>query len=468
MTYQLGPGDLLELDLWGRLAKSVLLEVSPEGKIFLSGSGSIDVAGRTLAETRSRVLELVGRTFRGVRAELRLVRLRTIKVYVSGSVTKPGAYDATPVMRASEAVALAGTEKESSRRNITIRHRDGSASRLDLALFESTGDPRANPFLLDGDVVIVPLRTTLVEIGGAVMRPERFEWAPGDSLSTLLRLAGGPLPSAAHDRMLLVRFHGAARRDSIWLDGERVLNGSENPELADGDRFFVYFVADWHQLPAVEVYGEVNRPGTYPIVVGRDRLSDLLRWADGLSPRANRSAVHLLRPLEGVRETDPEFERLVRLSRAEMTESEYAVFQTKLSERRNSFRVDLDRIERDGAEVDPLLRETDIIRVDPIVHSVRVEGQVRRPGLVEYLPGRSVEDYVRLAGGYTNRASKSTVRVSRSVTGQVFPAKGVSAIQLGDFIWVPERRDIDAWAIFRDIVALAGQVAVIVVAVQGR
>jgi hypothetical protein len=32
----------------------------------------------------------------------------------------------------------------------------------------------------------------------------------------------------------------------------------------------------------------------------------------------------------------------------------------------------------------------------------------------------------------------------------------------GDFIWVPERRDIEAWTAFRDIVTVVGQVAVII------
>src|SRR5207247_7977601 len=53
-TYMLGPGDLLQVDLGGRVARTVPLEVSPEGKIFLPGSGPIQVWGRSLALTRER------------------------------------------------------------------------------------------------------------------------------------------------------------------------------------------------------------------------------------------------------------------------------------------------------------------------------------------------------------------------------------------------------------------------------
>src|SRR5262249_53912406 len=144
----------------------------------------------------------------------------------------------------------------------------------------------------------------------------------------------------------------------------------------------------------------------------------------------------------------------------------YAVFQTKLAERKNSFRVDFDRMQKNGKDVDPLLQSGDLVRVDELVPSVRVEGEVRRPGYVEFTPGRSFGDYVDLAGGYTGRAARGKVQVSRSVTGQVLPASSAQTIGPGDFIWVPERRDIDAWQVFRDIVAVGGQIAVIVLAAK--
>jgi polysaccharide biosynthesis/export protein len=465
-TYVLGPGDVLQLDLWGRVARNVLLEVSPEGKVLLSGSGTIEVSGRTLEWARERVLSMVANTFRGVSADLRLVRVRTFRVYVVGSVEKPGSFEASPVMRASEVLAFARLLPDASRRGIELKHLDGSTSRVDLQLYENAGRQSMNPFLLDGDVVSVPRQTSEIEAGGAVMRPGRFEFVPGDSLSTLLALAGGLVPSTARDRLLMVRFDGPTQRDSLWLGVEDVVSGAVNPLLRDGDRLFAYFTPDFHQLPIVQVYGEVGRPGAYPIVVGRDHLSDLVRWAGGFGPRANRAAIHIVRPSEGGRDSDSEFDRLVRLSRSEMTESEYAVFQTKLAERRNSFRVDFDRVQAAGVAVDPLLRELDVVRVDPVVLSVRVEGQVRRPGMVEFTPGRKVNDYVQLAGGFTNRASRSSVRVSRSITGQVIPVKGLPSVQPGDFIWVGERRDLDAWQTFRDLLSVAGQVAVIWLAVK--
>ena len=41
-------------------------------------------------------------------------------------------------------------------------------------------------------------------------------------------------------------------------------------------------------------------------------------------------------------------------------------------------------------------------------------------------------------------------------------------IQPGDFMWVPERHDLDSWGLFKDIVTIAAQLSVIVLAVRPR
>jgi len=204
-------------------------------------------------------------------------------------------------------------------------------------------------------------------------------------------------------------------------------------------------------------------PGAYPIASNQDHLSDLIRWAGGFGPMANRSAVYLVRASNDPPGGDVEFDRLLRLSRGEMTESEYTTLRTKLAERKNSFRIDFKGLQKADPDVDPLLSHQDVVRVDPLLLSVRVDGEVKRPGLVDFTPGRTWGQYVQLAGGFTDRASHGTVRVSRQVTGQVIQAKSVHEIQPGDFIWVPERRDVGVWQVLRDVVGVASQVAVIVI-----
>ncbi|MEO5988422.1 MAG: SLBB domain-containing protein [Candidatus Eisenbacteria bacterium] len=466
--YVVGPGDRFELQLRGRLARTTSLTVDPEGRLSLPEAGTIDLAGLTLIQARQKVRDRMARAFRGVESELRLVQLRRFKVFVTGDVDTPGAYEVTAVSRVSEIVALAKPRPTASLRNVTLRHRDGSVSRADLALLASAGDAAGDGSMLDGDVVDIPVAREFVTSSGALARPGRFELAPGDSLSTLVRLSGGLLPSSSLDHAVVVRFTSATERESLAV----ALNGEGAAALAtplrDGDVLFIYYQPDFHQVPSVNLVGEVARPGSYPIRVGHDRLSDLIGWAGGLGARANAGNMVLFRNPEGVTDADPDLERLARLSREQMTESEYILLQTRLAERKNSFRIDWNRVSKDRSQrdLDLLLRNGDVVRVDRLVTSVRVEGQVRSPGLIEFVKERSANEYIRLAGDFTDRASKRSVRVTRANNGQVVPAGSIREIQPGDFIWVPERRERDPWNTFRDVLAVAGQIAVIVVAVR--
>ena len=466
--YLLGPGDLLQLDLWGRLVRSVALEVSPEGKIFMPGFGPLDVSGRTLEWARQRALDVVSRTFRGVSGDLRLVRLRSFKLYVAGSVARPGAIEVTSVTRASEALGRIGLSNVASRRNIQLRHLDGSKERVDLQVFEVTGSHELDPMLRDGDVLVIPAAKEHVDMHGAVVSPGRYDLVPGDSLSGLIRLAGGMVNGVALDRGMLLRFSAPTQMESVVVDLSAVLADRFDFALQDGDAFFAGFSPEFHVLPTVEIYGEVERPGSFPIRIGKDRLSDLVREAGGFRQRANQKAILVVRSADAPKEEDPEMDRLARLSRDQMTDSEYATLQTKLAQRKGSFLVDWAQIRTpEGAkDVDPLLRNGDLIRVEPLVTSVRVQGEVRHPGVVEYVPGRTPSEYINLAGGFTDRAAGRQVRLSRSQTGQVIPVRSVKNVEPGDLIWVPEKRDVNFWLVFRDLLTVAGQVAVIIVAVR--
>ena len=464
-TYVLGPGDELELNLWGRLQKTVSLDVSPEGRLFVPGRGAIDVSGKTLAWARERILKSVAEQYVGVHGDVRLVTLRTFKVFLSGDLKTDGAVEVNSATRASEAIAEAGLLEGSSRRNIVVRHSDGTNSRVDLDWLDRVGRQERNPLLIDGDIIVVPRALEFFEIAGAVARAWRFELVPGDSLSTLLALAGGLLPAASPDKALLVRFTSPTDRESLLVD--LTDPAAMAAPARDGDRLFVQYRPEFHRLMTVQVIGEVVHPGSFPIVPGRDRLSDLMRWAGGFLPQANREAVHLVRGGALGPEADPEFDRLGRLSRNDMTESEYAMLETNLAQRKNSFRVDWTRLQA-GSATDPLLQDADVIRVDRFLPTVRIEGQVKRPGFVDYAAGRELQDYIALAGGLTERSANNSIWVSRGLTGQIIPARSLKSVQPGDFIWVPERRDVDAWGAFRDVVTVAGQVAVVIFTLSRR
>ncbi|MEO5616370.1 MAG: SLBB domain-containing protein, partial [Candidatus Eisenbacteria bacterium] len=383
-----------------------------------------------------------------------------------GDVTEPGAVELPATARVSDAVGGGARIKPTgTRRNIELRHRDGIVERADLDRFVRLADGQGNPLLRDDDVVFVAPAKEWIYVSGAVAREGKFERAPGDSLRLLLELGGGLLGSARRERALFVRWTGPATRESSWVDAGDVAAGRFSPELRDGDRLLVYHLPEYHRFESATIFGEVLSPGVYPLSHGTTRLSDLVRAAGGFQPRANLTALHVHRPRLNVSEPDSELERLARLSRNEMTSSEYEVLRTRLTERRAEFRVDWNRLAR-VPDTDILLMDGDIVRVDPMLASVRVEGQVRRPGLVRYDPGAGLARYVENAGGFSDRASRGRALVTRAVTGQTLPAKEVDAIEPGDLIWVPERSDRTIWQNFGTLIAVAAQVATLIIAVR--
>ena len=160
---------------------------------------------------------------------------------------------------------------------------------------------------------------------------------------------------------------------------------------------------------------------------------------------------------------DMEFDRLSRLSRSEMTSSEYATFQTRLAGLSPDFRVDLRKVAAGGAS-DPLLTNGDRIVVSRVVRSVRVDGQVLRPGVVDLKSGEPWSYYVKQCGGTTTRAAKSQVRITRASSGQTLPAKETDVPLAGDFLWVPERADNPAWPYIRDSILIMAQLATVAIA----
>jgi len=315
-------------------------------------------------------------------------------------------------------------------------------------------------------VLYVPVATSFIRAMGAVGRPGRFELGPQDSLLTLLKLAGGPLPSADAERMLLVRWREDFQPESLWVRLADVYTRTVNPELRDGDRLYLYFVPRFQE--EVTIQGEVARPGQYPIVEGRHRLSDLMAAAGGFRKTADISAIRINRRVaEGeAGEKDPELERLLRLSRRDLTSTEYVTLRTRLAGLRQEYRVDWNRLTAAKTEQDPLLRDGDTVRVERLVSSIRIDGEVRRPGILAYRAGQRVEDYVHEAGGYTDRAWRNHVRVTRAGTGQTLPARNVKTLDPGDFVWVPEKSDATFWGHARELTMAASQLAAVVIAIR--
>jgi polysaccharide biosynthesis/export protein len=465
--YVVGPGDMLQINLSGGVTRSWDAMILPEGTLYVPSVGPIPMTGITLVEARRLVQQRLSVEYRGVSVDLRLLRPRTFLVYMIGETSQPGPHEVSATSRASELLTESLFNEAASRRNVEVRRRSPQGetrTRIDLTRFRLTGYLANDPLLREGDQVFFSRVSAEVTIEGAVARPSKYDLAQGDSLSTLFTLAGGPVPSGT-DQAVLVRFVDATRKDSLSFKVGDVMAGRFDTLLRDGDRVYVYFQPRYHFLEEASIVGEVQRPGTYPLLPGLTRLSELVHLAGGFLPEADLGSIRVFRSIGPAGGPDPEIERLSQLGHKDMTASEYEVLRARIASQRQDFRVDWKQV-KPGGDLDIVLRGGDAVRVEPIVATVRVDGEVRLPGLIRYEPGRSVEEYVKLAGGYSERAVPHKVRVKRAVTGQTMLARDVASLQPGDLVWVPERGDPQTWQNFQAVLLVATQVATIILALR--
>jgi len=477
-TYRVGPGDEFAFR-HSDLLDPKILRVGPAGEILFPDAGAIPVAGLTLRQAEAKVREALRAYVRGKGLVFSLYRPRRFRLPVLGEVGRPGIVTVTAPVRASEAIeAAGGIAWGGARRGIVVR-RGADSLRVDLVRYATAGDLSGNPLVFETDVVFVPASGRYVEILGAVAHPGRYDLVPGDRVSDLVSLAGGALPQAALDRAELERFDsmGSASRRTILLSAEAGLGrAGEDPELSELDRIFIPARSRYREGAVVEVVGEAAHPGPYAIREGVDGVRSILERAGGFTEFADLSRATIERRSDAATR-DTAFLRLAEGRQDILTEEERRYVKLRARER-DAVSADLSRVLASadpgslasdppgGAKVaqagsDVALFDGDRIVIPRRFPSISVQGEVRSPGLVPFQEGRRPEDYVREAGGYTDRADKGGTRITVARTGQQMKTKDSGSLRAGDTVWVPSKPPRSGWATFRDVLTTAAQIATV-------
>lgn len=152
--YVIGPGDVFQIAYESR---SMEQTVNPQGNIILARIGILEVEGLTLAAANKLILEKLRTAYKRTECFVNLARPKTMKVYISGAVAKPGTYRVEGHWRLSDLlVAAEGFAVSAARESIRIISRRGDTQTVDLRRFLVEGDFSANPLLPQGALVQVP------------------------------------------------------------------------------------------------------------------------------------------------------------------------------------------------------------------------------------------------------------------------------------------------------------------------
>ncbi len=263
----MGPGDTLNISLWGGLTQTFPRVVDREGRIMLPESGVVQVAGLTLGRAESVIEAALQNQFRNAHVAVTVARLRTVRIYVVGDVQRPGAYDISSLASPLNALYAAGGPTATGSLRV-LRHlrNDKLIGEIDLYDFLLHGVRKDDDRLEGGDTLLVPAAGPQVAVYGAVKRPAIYELRDEKSLAAVLDEAGGVTVAAALGHITVERIDAHQQRETVGLDvgsagdTETATTAIAAFEVKDGDRVRVAPILPYSER-VVYLEGHVVRPG---------------------------------------------------------------------------------------------------------------------------------------------------------------------------------------------------------------
>ncbi len=466
--YTVGPGDEILISIFGQANEYFTTRVSPEGKVVIPSVSVIDVKGNLLKVAKEKIIKEIRKVYPSVDVSVDLVGLKEFRVQVTGAVQKSGAITVSGVSRVSDALEEA-EPLTTYLRNIQVRNQNGSVKKADLIKKKNTGSVKTDPYLTEGDVIYVPNIYARFYVWGAVLISGDYEFVEGERVSDVLELCGGLAYDADSLEAYIVHFVQDTGREIARepLDLVKILKTPSdtlaNIRIRPDDRIFIRQKYLFHPKANVTIQGEVLRPGEYAIQEGVSKITDVIEEAGGFTPDVAIEGILIFRHRE-VEGTDVEYERLKKIPYNEMNKTERAYFKSKSRQELPPVQTDFTKLFEGGKineKYNVYLKPYDLIKVTRVKKTVTLVGGVLHAGVLDYVPGKSYKYYIEKAGGYTKIAKRGDVTIIKSFGQQWDEADDNTRVEDGDVIFIPEKEPIDGWQLFKDILAVTGQLAAI-------
>lgn len=386
------------------------------------------------------------------------------RIRVTGNVWQPGVIGLSPGMTIRQAVQMAGGLKPDSYLGqvlVTRLQPDSTRAQLRAAFRDTLGTVVGDfPLREDDEIRVFSTRDfatqRYVVISGAVRHPGRVSYREGMTMRDLVLLAGGLDQSAYLSEAEIARLPEDRRAgqtatefktplDSSYLF-ERAPNGAyfgppglpapsgpaPEVQLKPYDNVLIFRQPNWELQRTVSVAGEVRFPGRYALKNKNEKVSDIIARAGGLTPEAYADGITFYRSRGNVGRIGIDLPGLLK-----------------------------NKDSRDNL----LLQDGDSISIPRFSAVVNVTGAVNSPLAVTYVPGRTIDYYIRAAGGPAKNGATKFAYVTQP-NGKVEAGQSRFLIPYrpkprpGSTIYVPEKDPNDKPV---DFIALGGQIAQVLV-----
>ena len=384
-----------------------------------------------------------------------LVPVRLYTVTIDSFVWRPGIYESKSNETIAQLIEYSGGLRPNAsteiglERIIPISKRD--TSKLIIENYYINYKNSELYLAQDGDKLTVhSIAESIrkVEIIGQVKRPGEYYYYEGMKLIDLIELGGGFndttfWKSVYHNTGELVRRNPETRYETvIEVNLNNIYNDSNNSnesniKLNNLDRFIVHANLNFFEKEYVQILGEVNIPGSYPLVADNETLESLLARAGSFTPKAQKNGVSIYRDKKYFKIIDTQDPML-------NNDQDTTRYSLNLINGLNGINNDArEKIRVAWSNNNITLMPGDSIVVKEITGTVNIAGDVYNPGLVEYQPGKRLKYYLNSAGGVNNLGSKRSVIVVYA-NGLIKPRKWYMdpKIEDGSTIIVNRKRDL--------------------------
>ena len=279
--YIIGPGDELQIRIWGQVEADLRVIVDRSGQIYIPQVGQISVAGNHYGDLEQHLKREISKIFRNFDLTANVGRLRSIQILVVGNARYPGTYTISSLSTLVNAIfASGGPAPQGSLRHIQIRRDGATITDFDFYDLLIKGDKSKDVRLLPGDVLYFPHVGHLVAISGSVNTPAIYEMQDNSTLGDLIEIAGDLSTVADSSKITIDRVveHQARKTLEFPYDEQ-----SRALPLTDGDIVRVFSIVSRFE-DTVTLRGNVSNPGRYPWKPGM-RVRDLIPNAQALLTR---------------------------------------------------------------------------------------------------------------------------------------------------------------------------------------
>ncbi len=393
--------------------------VDRNGTINIPTVGSVTLAGVKAGDAENVIRTAISRLYKGVKVNVSFGQLRGITVYVVGQAYRPGTYTVSSLSTLVTALfASGGPNVNGSMRRVQVKRAGKVVAELDLYSFIAKGDKSADIKLLDGDTIFIPPASGFAALVGKVNSPAVYELKNGnETVESLLDYAGG-LPVIADPRRAFLERIDPSRNRPRSVEEFALNSEGLKRSLKNGDVLNVMSITpDFSN--AVVLRGNVDRPVRAPYKQGM-RITDLIPSRDylltrGSIKRQNDAFVTGADDKNAGENVNTIAARIGGL--VDAINWDYAVVErvdrSNLSVRLLPFNLGnafADPSGRDNLQLQPgdtvtIFSQSDVaVPIDKRQIFVRVEGEVKVPGVYQMTASDTLQTLIAKAGGPTSNA----------------------------------------------------------------